>query len=323
MSTVLEKLFEPAKRFLGIIGASVGGITAIFYGFGFLAVQAHHSFLGLTHISVDFNQYLFTGGRFFAYFPTMVVYLFEMTFTLVSLHFEWLLFTLAMFAIFRLLWLISLFRRATSSLGGFIKKFLIRFLTSIQIVFNLILLWLFLSFSLEIVEERNWLFREAASGSLWLLDPSAQSSNIRQQHFAKLLIIAALSIFVLIGLENLRTRSAQKKSNSKKPIWRSILSIPALFLVALQVLYLPVNYGILLLPNKYPMVEVALHDAELARVLEPLQPLVLLHREGDDYFFYSPEKRKIWQFHRNELSVIIRMHEANIFKDQGVITRKE
>ncbi len=43
---LLEKAFEPAKRFLDVIGASVGGLTAIFYVVGFLVVQANHSFFG-------------------------------------------------------------------------------------------------------------------------------------------------------------------------------------------------------------------------------------------------------------------------------------
>ena len=71
------------------------------------------------------------------------------------------------------------------------------------------------------------------------------------------------------------------------------------------------------------MVQFSLRDARLAKNLESLQPLALVHREGDDYFFYSPEKKKIWQFLRNELSAIVRLHEANIFKDREAITRKE
>ncbi len=317
-----EKVFEPAKRFLGVIGASVGGLTAIFYVIGFLAMQAHHTFLGLTHISIDFNKYLFTGGQFFSYFPVLVIVLYESLFEIIASHFEWLLYAISAIVIVRLLLLIQLIRRLISHFGSAAKKLTIRYITVLQILFNLVLLLLFLEFSLEIVDEKNWLFRSTDTASSWLIDTTAEGSFKRQEYFAKLLAMAILSVFALVLLEYLRRQPNSKTNTPVKAPWRSVLFISAFFLIVLQWLYLPVNYGILIISNRYPTVQIGLRDYQQMAAMEADAPLFFLHREGDDYFFYNRKQRKIWQVARTDLTWLIRSDEVNIFDQTHVQTNK-
>ncbi len=319
---LFEKAFEPAKRFLGVIGASVGGLTAIFYIFGFLAMQAHHSFLGLTHISVDFNQYLFSGGLFFAYFPSLVIYFWDGLLEIAARDFEWLLYGIGAIIVISLLLRIPLFRRLLNSLGNLSNKLAIRSVTGLQILFNLLLLWLFLSFSLKLVQQNNWLFEGTNPDYSWLIDATTAGSSQRQAYFAGLFGMAILSVLVMTLLEKWRRHPNAKTGKPVKAPWRSVLSVSAALLLILQLLYLPVNYGILIVSRNYPIAEFGLHKAQLKNLTSLQQPLILIHREGEDYFFYSREQKKIWQIKRAELAWLTRTGEVNIFAPYPLQTYK-
>jgi len=319
---MFEKAFEPAKRFLGVIGASVGGLTAIFYVVGFLAVQAHHRFLGLTQLSVDFNQYLFSGGLFFAAFPRLAIYFWESLLEIPARNFEWLLYALAAIALTGLLLRIKLIRNLANSLGNGLRKLAIRYVTVLQIAFNLVLLILFLSFSLEVVNQNNWLFADGDPAYSWLIDTTNESANRRQQHFVGLLGLAILSILVHTLLEHWRHQPNAKSGEQVKAPWRSVFSISALLLIILQLLYLPVNYGILLIPNSYPTAEFGLRNNQLEGLPPSGQPLILVHREGDDYYFYSREHKKIWQVRREDMTWLTRTGEVNVFAPYPLQTYK-
>jgi hypothetical protein len=198
---MFENAFEPAKRFLGVISASVGGLTAIFYLVGFLAVQAHLRFLGLTHLSVDFNQYLFNGGLFFAAFPKLAIYFWKSVLEIPARNFEWLLYILAAIVLIGLLLRVKPIRNLLNRLGDGLRGLAIRYVIVLQIAFNLVLLILFLSFSLEIVNQNNWLFANADPAYSWLIDIANESSSRRQQHFVELLSLAIISIAVHALLE--------------------------------------------------------------------------------------------------------------------------
>jgi hypothetical protein len=59
-----EQIWEKAKQFLGTIGASLGGISAMLYVAGFITERAHLSMLGISGISIESIEYLRTGGLF-------------------------------------------------------------------------------------------------------------------------------------------------------------------------------------------------------------------------------------------------------------------
>jgi len=319
---MFEKAFEPAKRFLGVIGASVGGLTAIFYVVGFLAMQAHHHFLGLTHISVDYSQYLFSGGLFFAYFPNLVVYFWDSLLEVPARNFEWLLYGLAAIVVVRLLLRIKLIRNLVNSVGNTLRRLAIRYVVVLQVVFNLVLLVLFLTSSLKLVQQSKWLFADPDPAYSWLIDTTEDGSNQRQKYFAGLLGVAILSILVHALMEHWRVQPNAKTGEPVKSPWRSIFSISALLLIILQLLYLPVNYGILLITKSYPTVEFALRNDQPEVLPATANPLILIHREGDDYYFYSREHKKIWQIRRADFTWLTRTGEVNIFDQYPEHTNK-
>lgn len=172
-----DKLFEPAKKLFGIIGASATGITAVFYVFGFLVVQQHFSFLGLTHISIDFNNYLFAGGRFFAYFPVLLIHLIDMFLKYFSRYPQWFipgfLGLIFLFLLSQIPSVRALRKRAMLRVRGHIQNKLVFYL----LLTNGLFLWLFLTYSLEIVIQKNWLFKDSPSGMEWLITPSTDASG--------------------------------------------------------------------------------------------------------------------------------------------------
>jgi len=319
---MFEKTVEPAKRFLGVTGASAGGLTAIFYVVGFLAMQAHHSFLGLTHISVDFNQYLFSGGMFFAYFPSLVIYFWEVLFEIAARDFTWPLYVIGAIMLINLLLRITLFRRLLNKLGDLVNKLAIRSVTGLQILFNLLLLWLFLTFSLKLASQNNWLFAGAHPDFSWLIDATVEGSAQRQRFFAGLFGMAILSGFIMALLEKWRRSNNSEPDKSIKTPWGAVLSISATLLLALQLLYLPVNYGILIVSRNYPVAEFGLGKKQSRNLAALQQPLILIHRELEDYFFYSREQKKIWQLRRGELTWLTRTGEMNIFAPRPLQTNK-
>jgi hypothetical protein len=106
----------------------------------------------------------------------------------------------------------------------------------------------------------------------------------------------------------------------KKAPWRSVFSISALLLIILQLLYLPVNYGILLIPKSYPTAEFGLRNNQPEGLLATGSSLILIHREGDDYYFYSREQKRIWQIRRADMTWLARTGEVNIFAQNTLPT---
>lgn len=60
------------KRVLPFVGA-LSGLSAVFTAIGYLAERSHLALLGFTSIPVDLKQYLYTGLKFMAGLPTLLV----------------------------------------------------------------------------------------------------------------------------------------------------------------------------------------------------------------------------------------------------------
>jgi hypothetical protein len=149
---------------------------------------------------------------------------------------------------------------------------------------------------------------------------TADGSSQRQKYFAALLGVAILSILVHALLEHWRLQPNAETGERVKAPWRSVLSISALLLIILQLLYLPVNYGILLISKSYPTAEFALRIDQLEGLPASGTPLILIHREGDDYYFYGRQHKKIWQIRRADLAWLTRTGEVNVFDLQPLHT---
>lgn len=199
-----------------------------------------------------------------------------------------------------------------------------------KLVFYLLLtnglfLWLFLTYSLEIVIQKNWLFKDSPSGMEWLITPSTDASGMRQAVFARLFFIAIISTTVLVFLESLRLKAKQDEEQHAAHSLRFALVCSGLFLVILQVLYLPVNYGILIYSKEYPVVQFELNNAIIPE-LAAKPKVSLIHQEKEDIYIYSLHEKRVWQIKRNEIKWLTRMGQASVFDYRAFdsdITRKE
>lgn len=323
---MFDKLFEPAKKVFGIIGASATGITAVFYVFGFLVVQQHYSFLGLTHISIDLNNYLFAGGRFFAYFPVLLIHLIDRFLEYFSL------FPQRFISGFLILLVLSLLSRNDrvhdrfERTAAFFYKHIQKRLGLYLFLTNGLFLWLFLTYSLELVTEENWLFKNISMEMPWLIATTNDASATRQAIYATLLLIGILAIAWLVFLESIRVNAKKEQNQLTATTLRLALIFSALFLLILQVLYLPVNFGILIYSKEYPVIQFELNNSDIIPQLAEKPKVSLLHREKDDLYIYALREKCVWQIKRGELKWLTRMGRASVFDSrvfESDITRKE
>jgi len=260
------------------------------------------------------------GGRFFAYLPSFIVFLFNMGLGLISKNFQWFFLLGVIIIAVRVLLLVKFFRKSTNALFQWFYRFVSRYLMFFQIMAGGVFLWLFLHYSISIVAEQNWLFRELGGRTFWLVDISSEASYQRQLYFAKLVTFMMISLIIWGALENIRHQSKGRSISALSQNIRAIISVTSLVFILLQVIYLPVNYGILLFDRKFPVVQIRLRNSENFPLLSRQHNLALLHKEGRDYFLYSPPKRRLWQVQRDEMTTLLRFGQANIFDSKYFLT---
>lgn len=77
-------------------------------------------------------------------------------------------------------------------------------------------------------------------------------------------------------------------------------------LLALQVMLLPMNYGVTYLRTDVPAVVVEATSLEVEReAWPPGGHFVLLHRRGDEFFLYSAQARRIWLLPRAQIETLV------------------
>jgi hypothetical protein len=72
-SLIVQKVFEYVSRYFVIIAGFLSGTGGLFTAVGFLAERSHLTMLGATFIPVNLDQYLYTGAKFFAVLPILVI----------------------------------------------------------------------------------------------------------------------------------------------------------------------------------------------------------------------------------------------------------
>lgn len=310
---MLDKLFKPVLHFFGILGSSLAGIGAILMAIGFLAEKSRLVMLGFTQVPVDLNLYLFIGAKFVAYLPILL-------FSALGLNMveHFLLTFLILFFIILIFFFIHFSKRGTRFLQQFkvgVTNFATRVIRGlfISLVF-LQLIWIFQL--LKSNEIDNLLYidqREIAKVSEYALFPSKEiltawvtnridPNNSKPEktnvdyafmYFGWLLLVALLLGGVLLGLIRLGSKGKGGLSFWKK-FWMGL----NLVLFFTQVILIPINFGILVLPNTYPACEISLqnhdnNDPQLAK------QLYLLHMDDEELYFYSPDSSKVWSIKRD------------------------
>jgi membrane protein YdbS with pleckstrin-like domain len=316
---MLEKIFAPVLKFFGIIASSLTGISAVFTAVGFLAERSHLYMLGFTAVPVDLNQYLYTGARFFAYLPITLLsaiglgvldvarryFLFFSAFVLAVLMLN-LIFRIPFLKKFKV-WLIELLKAfVRSHRSGILFVILILQFAGI---FLLILTTQVTNLLFEQPTQpaaATYLPVNAEILSSWIVN---KRSNELFEYMGLLFLIALLTIAMIWQV----TATYRRKEASRPGFWPTIWLGINLMLLGTQLILLPINYGILLLPNSYPAVSVTFKMRAEPTTGEtsglPAWPqderLVLLHQQGNRFYFYSQRAKKIWLVRSDEVRSVV------------------
>jgi|GEM_PF-2322375 len=324
---MLEKVFAPVLRFFGIIASSLTGITAVMTAVGFLAERAHLAMLGFTTIPADLNQYLYTGARFFALLPMLIIN--SIGLTTLDLARKYLLYFAAILLallIFKLLLRIAvlnkLWRKLLEKIGQLVANH-----RNVFLFFLILLQFTGIYFYLAAIPISNLLFLESSPDvnvqSFSFLQTNAQvlttwitapNETALFQHLGRLVLI---TLFLGVILWQL-VATFRKDQKVKPRLWQNIWIGVNLVLFGTQLILLPINYGIVLLPNKFPVVTVTFED-EVAVPFQAIQNerLALLHEKGGSFYLYSRETAQVWLVRQNQLHSLVYLGMADIFKSPG------
>jgi hypothetical protein len=254
----MEKLFQALLRFFGAVASALTGLGAICTAAGFLAERTRWSMLGLGTVSVDLNEYLFTGSRFLAFLPGILL-----TTTLSVLTGSGRVFLLAIALVVLALVSRSLLRRPA---GARMRSAALSWaaprraaLLSAGLVGLAILQFAATLFLFRAAGIRNLLFTAGAPGASCVEPSLPLEALIRRGCEARLdqamgeafLVVLASGVLVWMLL---RARGSEP---TRGTLGGTALVAVNVSLLAVQLVLLPINYGALFLRNEFPVVQVA------------------------------------------------------------------
>lgn len=326
---MIEKVFAPVLKFFGIVASSLTGMSAVFTAAGFLAERSHLHMLGFTLPPADLNLYLYTGARFLAYLPlTSLTAIGLGTLDLGKRYF--LVFFAAILGLIfiHLLLKIGWLKRLAGSAGRALESAVRA--NSAMLLFLLVLLQFVAIYSLlQTTQVSNILFSQPEAERTAPGFPVAKTtiaSWIVQQdvialfkYMGVLFLLIILSVYFLWRL----TSTIRQKKTAKISLWQSIWLGINLLLVGTQLILLPINYGILLIPNEYPRVSVTLQSGDAAQALLPVDSqLYLLLQQPDRFYFYVPDKKQIWMLKSADVRRVIHHGLADVFESSRELDSK-
>jgi len=286
---VLDKL---TKTLLPVVG-SLSGLGAVFTGIGYLAERSHLAMLGFTSVPVDLNQYLYTGLKLVALLPAILI-----ANAAAALEPLWIGLIVFAFGLVVWRWLLQSKRfpsfndfhvRVVKTIPGKVRNIVGRLrslLLALLILAQLIaLLWLtnvatirnlIYDYKSEVADDYKSEIAESTSNPFAiLLDAITPVStnklkysilNEKQEflsgYFFKLFCIA-LVMFVI-----LRTVMATyQKGKFKNPLVGGTVLLGINLLIFLtQLIFLPINFGALLLSKEYPQIQLKFSKSESPKV---------------------------------------------------------
>ncbi len=308
-----EKMFGPVIKFFGILASSLTGISAVFTAVGFLAERSRLVMLGFVDIPVDLNQYLYTGAKLFGYLPFILVYGAVLN-LLSALTSSWVLLVAVILVVLSVLWWV---------LGRFdrVKTFNQKILKGLQ---QLLFMWRLPLITLLVmgqfmaiyqlfiaVQIDNLLFDTSRTTALQETDIVGMQSqhDLRGailagnetglvEYISLLLLVAVATGFLIWGFLKLARRSKDENPGASEQFG----IVVTLVLFCTQLILIPINFGILLLPNHFPVVKVVFEEAKKETLDVPTESrLVLLSRQQGDVYLYSPREKRIWLIKRSDL----------------------
>ncbi|MFZ0391723.1 MAG: hypothetical protein WAN36_14785 [Calditrichia bacterium] len=318
---MIDKLFKPVFQLFAAFGSALAGIGAALTAFGFLAERSHLVMLGFTEIPVNLNQYLFTGAKFIAYLPFLILTAVALT-SIEALQ-RYFIFSLLLAILIFLYLVIRRWKRTekfrTKFRLGF-TSFLDRFKGSF-LVLLIILQFIIIYQWMEANKIQNLLFAgsrsEMAVSNALFVNHNVLEYWILSHHYTELFQYFG-RMFLLTVMAGFFLWIVFHYSKKKATLRKQLAFILNIILLVTQVLLVPINFGTLLMPNTYPHVELSLNEPA-SRKIAPLQTeaIYLLHRENQNYYFYSAVKARLWMIKDKDINMLTYLGREDIFKKKS------
>lgn len=321
---MLKKIFAPILRFFTLIASALTGITAVCTAVGFLAHRGHLKMLGVSNIPVDLNQYLYTGAQFLAYLPFKLIYFIVLNILDLGRTF-FLEFSIILFVIFLVYQLqrFNVVQQFTRELLSDIKDFVEDHRATFWV---LILIAQFVAIHqlLKVSEISGLLFGErvptpaitttnfplSASPDLlafWISNDKIDELLQFVGWLSLIIIASAIILWKMIG-------TYRKIELGPQRFWQKIWLSANLMLFCTQLILFPINYGVLLLPNEYPEIEVVVNNTVSQNTSWPTEEhLILLDNQNGRFYLYSGEERRLWYIKDSDIYSISYFGMVDIF----------
>lgn len=282
-------VFKEITAILGWLSGSLAGIAAVLYGCGYLIKRAHLNLLGISALfSYTEEQYMQEGARFVA----------EMADLLARIALPLLMLAIMLLAVGFLLWHSRLQERLAR-----VKELLIRFyecrrLACLCALYGLLLILLLLLVDREIalfgppLAVSDLLFPTATpsageAGRIreWLL--TGDRSSLENLYFNLTLSVLKAGLLLLLAWRVAET-------------WRLRMLLTAPFALAflLSALLLPMSYGVLKRPARFPRIKVVSESSMLASAQGELY---LLDKTGDEFVLWESSGRRVLWLPRDQV----------------------
>lgn len=323
-------LFQALVRFFGAVASALTGLGAICTAAGFLAERTRWSMLGLGSVSVDLNEYLFTGARFLAFLPGILL-----TTALSAVTGSGPLFLAALVAVgvaVAARWALrrSAGVRLREALAGWAEPRRGR-LVGVALALLVVLQFAGTLFLFRAAGIRNLLFRDAGPPAscaepdlpLQALVRGGCEARLDQAMGEVFLVVLASALLLWVaarvGSEPDAGGEADAASapEAAPTLGRRLLLAANAALLAAQLVLLPINYGVLFLRNEFPVVEVARTGAGEAADGATSWPASgrfhLLQRRGDEFYLYSRPAARVWLVPRSALADVVYLGICRLF----------
>ncbi|MDR8392223.1 hypothetical protein NC796_13805 [Aliifodinibius sp. S!AR15-10] len=322
---MLKKVFAPVLRFFTLIASALAGISAVCTAVGFLAHRAHLNMLGVSNIPVDLNQYMYTGAQFLAYLPFKLISIIALN--ILDLGRTYFLeFSVTLVVLFIMYWLLRfrLVRQFSQEFLNDIKNFIRHHRSTLWLV---ILIGQFIAVHQLLKASRitSLLFGDnipappsqsiefplwADEGVLAFWISTNESGELLQflGWLALIIIITAVILWKMIG-------TYRKIELRMSRFWQTFWLGVNLMLFCTQIILFPINYGILLLSNEYPQVEVVVDDSLRGNPLwQGDERLILIDSQNGKFYFYSRSERRLWYIKDSDIHSISYFGMVDIFE---------
>jgi hypothetical protein len=309
---MVQLVFQRVLRLGATIATALAGMGSLATAVGFLAERARWNMLGFHSPGVDMNEYLFTGARFLAFLPA--VFLTSIPDAL------WLnpglgLFLLSAGAAILFLRSGGAGDPPTGRIGRArhqVRSLLPRLRLPAIGLFVLALL-LGTGHLLRATTVVNVLFTDQATLAGFQCGQTGLGlrEHILMQCEPQLLAHLGQGFLVvtagMVGFWLLMPEAWRPEGEATPPRGaEAALMWLGVALLTLQVMLLPINYGITYLRTDVPAVQVTPTAAEVARDgWREDGFFVLLQRRGDEFYLYSSLERRIWLLPRGQVETLV------------------